>query len=282
VTGLTSSEMVEIRLGDWETAGPIRLDVSLPLGELQGALFFRRARVLLRAIREQGRVAATADGQLDPYFVADLLPSMEWPPLLVEQAMSRSRVVNGRLAVAEGEVHGFQVLRRVFEAARLLERRDDGFHLTAQGDGCVDDAAAGRFFARLFRAAVRDFDFRTIDSRWHAPEPIDMLVLAMYLIGRVSADWADPDDLAWSLLVARGIQGPPSRALWTEAVIRTEEGLLEPLQGFGLLERRDLPPRSNSERTFQLRKTPLFDRFLRFDLVDPPVWTEPRRPSPRD
>jgi hypothetical protein len=128
---------------------------------------------------------------------------------------------------------------------------------------------------RLFRAAVRDFDFRTIDSEWHPPEPVEIRVLATYLIGRASAEWADPDDLARTLIFARGAQLPPSRALWIEAGLRTEDELLEPLQGFGLLERRDLPPPGGAKGRYQLRRTPLFDRFLRFQFVDPPVWSEP-------
>jgi hypothetical protein len=276
VTGLTPGEILEIRSGDWETAGPIRLDPSLPLGELQGALFFRRARIFLHALRERGWVEATAGGRLDPHFVADLLRPMEWPPRLVEEVLTHSRVVSGRPAVDEGELHPLQVIRGILQAAGLMEQREGGFRPTAGGKGCIDDAAAGPLFARLFRTAIRDFDFRTIDSRWHPPEPVEILVLAMHLVGRASAQWADPDDLAWSLIFARGAEVPPSRALWTEAMLRTHAELLEPLQGFGLLERRELPPRGGAERAYQLRRTTLFDRFLRFDFVDPPVWSGPR------
>jgi hypothetical protein len=195
---------------------------------------------------------------------------------MVEEVLTHSRVVSGRLAMDEGELFSLQMIRGVLEAGGLLERREGGFHLTAWGEGCVEDPAAGRLFARLFRAGVRDVDLRTIDSRWHPPEPVEILVRAMYLIGRAGAEWVDPDDLAWSLILARGAQGPPNRARWNEAVLRTEADLLEPLQGFGLLERRDLPPPNGPQRAYQLRKTPLFDRFLRFDFVDPPVWA-PRR-----
>jgi hypothetical protein len=192
VTGLTPGEILEIRSGDWETAGPIRLDPSLPLGELQGALFFRRARILLRALRERGRVEATAGRRLDPHFVADLLQPMEWPPRLVEEVLTHSRVVSGRLAVDEGELHPLQVIRGILEAAGLLEQREGGFQLTAPGKECIEDAAAGPLFARLFRTAIRDFDFRTIDSRWHPLEPVEILVLAMYLAGRASAPSTPP------------------------------------------------------------------------------------------
>ena len=40
--------------------------------------------------------------------------------------------------------------------------------------------------------------------------------------------------------------------------------VLLPLQWFGLLERKDLPPKEPYERPYEVRKTPLFDRFIEF------------------
>ena len=41
---------------------------------------------------------------------------------------------------------------------------------------------------------------------------------------------------------------------------------LDPLVWLGLLESRDLPRKERWERPIEVRKTPLYDRLLRFDV----------------
>ena len=42
--------------------------------------------------------------------------------------------------------------------------------------------------------------------------------------------------------------------------------ILLPLEWFGLLERRDLPAKNRWEQLYEVRKTPLFDRFIEIRL----------------
>jgi hypothetical protein len=43
--------------------------------------------------------------------------------------------------------------------------------------------------------------------------------------------------------------------------------VLDPLVSFGLLESRDLPRNDRWEHPIEVRKTPLYDRLLRFDVL---------------
>jgi hypothetical protein len=276
-------ELHELQHGDWESAGPIRLDPALPLGELDGAVFFRRVRTFLRAIQTRGGVDVAADGCLDPHFVADLLQPLGWARDAVDEAMEVSRVVSGRLAVDEHEMPPLRVIRGVSEAAGLLDRGATGLRLTSLAEDAVREAAAGRLFARLFRTAFRDFDPRALDERSAAPEPLPHRIHALYLMRRMAEVWAGSEDLAWNLVEVRGRHEPLTKARWNEALLRTEMELIEPLLGFGLFERQRLPAGGGGCPVSRFRKTSLFDRFLQFHLGDVP---EPRpsrlRLLPRD
>lgn len=58
---------------------------------------------------------------------------------------------------------------------------------------------------------------------------------------------------------------PP--AWFDEAAWRASAWLVQPLEAFGLLEVREVPGTKPYAERVELRKTPLFDRFLLFQIV---------------
>lgn len=271
----TPTELLELRTGGWSGAGPFRLDEGLPLDELGGAVFLRRVRIFLRLVAERGRVPATAGGRLDPHFVAGLMRPLEWSPETLADAVDRSRLVDGRAWLDERDIFPLWILRVVLERAQLLERAGPSFRLTPLGGELAAPAAAGRLFARLFRTALRDVDLRLLDDRAPAPAPIEHRVRALRRIGGTAWTWAAEGELASHLVEVRKPDGPLSVADWREAVLRTRDELIEPLLGFGLLRRRALRAPAGGRPLLQFRKTPLFDRLLRFHFEDEIEEAEP-------
>ena len=66
---------------------------------------------------------------------------------------------------------------------------------------------------------------------------------------------------------------PPGAGILDLRMLLAETRLIRPLVSFGLLEKRELPATEKEPflGSFEVRKTPLFNRFLRFDFDDIPV-----------
>jgi hypothetical protein len=272
--GLTPEEMFELLNGDWETTGPLRLNADLPLPDLLGSAFLKNGRHVLSAAAERNGIRATAAGNLNRQFVATLLDPDAWPGSYVQEVIEHSKVVN------EADLWPLHILRVVLEVAGLLTRRADAFRATRGGRELLDDARAGALQARLFRTFFRAFNLAYL-SRYGADEadPIQRFVAFCLLrLTTVGSGWHPAHELAPQLLPSDALahdERPvdPERqprdqyerdivAACSYPTVRYH--VLRPLEWFGLLQGRDRPGPLPAFPFQDVRRTPLFDRFIHF------------------
>lgn len=270
LAGLSPIEAFELLRGDWETTGPLRLNHELTLHDLADAEFFHNARTLMAELRDRGVVKATAAGNLNRTFVGEMLERMRWPAGFAAEVHRFNRVLN------ELDVFPLHLLRLVLQLAGLVRKRK-GFLISREGLALLDDGRAGELYTLLFRTFFRDLNLGYLD-RFPLVEWLQAAVsFALYALARVPAEWAEPQKLAemvWPPNLQFDEPAPELEARipgigWLYAGQATATRLLQPLSRFGLLERRELPPLHGWDRPFEVRKTPLLGRFLRFDFGRP-------------
>jgi hypothetical protein len=266
--------MFELLGGDWESTGPLRLNPDLTLADLVGSAFLRNGRHVLSAAAERKGIRATAAGNLNRRFVATLLDPAAWPGRVVEETLAYNKVVN------EADLWPLHILRVVLEVAGLLTRRADAFRATRRARELLDDARAGALQTRLFRAFFREFNLAYLTR--FGPDEMDpnqrLVPFSLLRLTAVADGWHPGHELAPALLPADALaddQRPmdPERqprdqherdivAACSFPTVRYH--LLRPLEWFGLLEGRDRPGPLPAFPFRDVRRTPLFDRFIHF------------------
>jgi hypothetical protein len=260
--GLSPDEMAILLYGDWREEGALRLTEDLPAAELSGAAILADARTLLTYVREQGPVKETAAGNLPRAVVASLLPSLRMlaqPESAVP--LPPMKVVN------EDDILWLSVLRHTLTFGGLLIRRK-GFRITARGRVLLAEERSGELYATLFRTLFRKLDLRALD-RWGEQAGLQSTVaFSFYKLRSCAQAWSSPDTLAGSAWLETA-QDPPTEWQAAHGDFRSStfrHRVLTPLVHFGLLEERRLPSEDWWHEPVEVRVTPLFDRFLRFDL----------------
>lgn len=128
--------------------------------------------------------------------------------------------------------------------------------------------AAGRLFSLLFKTFFRRFNLAYLDRLSDSPMVQEMAAYYLFRLSRFGENWMllrsvmDEIMLPWALPEDEG----PYRHLKEDALLHHR--LIAPLESFGLLEKRNIPGngRTDSFNLLEIRKTPLFDRFITFSL----------------
>lgn len=261
--GLSPLQMSELLAGDWETTGPLRVDAALGPGETGDPELLHNAVAFLTMLRDDGPAKATAGGNLSREAVTRVLPRLQFEDGYLDDLRSVNKVLN------EGDVGRLEILRHLLGFAGLMHRRK-GFRISPAGRTLLDDTRRGELLALLFRTFFRKLDLRAVDG-WSGDAGLQQTIAFTFWKLRTDAEsWATPAVLsrvAW-LESARDPLVPDSPLHDTTFhEWRFRRRVLDPLVWFGLLESRELPRKERWERPIELRKTPLYDRLLRFDLL---------------
>jgi hypothetical protein len=261
LAGLSPLQVAALLSGDWVSTGALRTDPGIPAAELAGADFLEVARLLLLAARDEGPLPATATGNLSRRTVAALLERMPRSPEL-EYALEPLGVVRN-----EQDLFLLHVPRVVLGVAGLLIRRK-GFRITRRGRELLEEARAGELFAELFRTHFRGFNLAYLSRGPEEPGIQRTVAVSLFLLGRHAGEWAGAETLAERVLLPDAADptarvDDPYRADAVRWLVAAR--LLHPLRRFGLLERRLVGEGPEWQRRTEFRKTPLFDRFLRFE-----------------
>jgi hypothetical protein len=267
--GLSPEQMQRLLSADWETrGGAIRLHAALTLEELAPSHTLHNTRVFLRYLEEHGAIKATAADNLPRAAVAALVERMRWPAGYVDELHAINKVLN------EQDVFSLHVLRVTLELAGLIKRRKASFSLTRRGAQLLADERAGELFALLFRTTFRRFNLAYLDAIAPVPEFQSTLPFSLFRLAQVAEQWKRPEELSGEVVLPFVRARLPATPSFDEAALMLELRLLEPLEGFGVLEKRAVPTRGRIRPIFAYRKTRLYDRFLRFHL--PPTLPRPR------
>jgi hypothetical protein len=269
--GLSPTQVRQLLSDGWEgRAGAVRLNSALTLKDLETSRTLYNARVFLRYLEEQGQAKATSAGNLSRAAVAALLERMQWPAGFVEEVHKYSKVLN------EMEVFPIHVLRLVLDLGGLIKRRTGKFSLTRRGATMLADEQAGELFALLFRTTFRKLNLGYLDGLPPVPDFQNTVAYPLYRLGQVMGNWKLPEEVVDRVVLPfLRSQLPPEEYMDPLALMLVTR-LLRPLESFGLVEQNEVPDKRRLLPSHAYRKTPLYDRFLRFHL--PPMLPQPRGP----
>jgi hypothetical protein len=239
-------------------AGPIRLGSDLTDDEIQRSAVARNALVLLRAAAAGPGLRMTATGNLSRGVVADMCDLFTWPEFDKAHAFRLHKVVN------EPDFLPLFFVRHVAEAGKLLRRHKGHLRVAPTGRRILEASYQRALQAVLFNIAFWKLDLGYLGRGLHQGWPQRDVGIVLWSLSVAANDWQPYERLTRLCTIPiNGVLDTP----WDSASLVMEATVLRPLLWFGLLEHRH---DDNSEIRFEARhlyrKTPLFDRFLSFDV----------------
>jgi len=257
--GLAPTQVSALGPGDWRTTGVLRVNGDLTLADVAQTEIFHNARLILRVIGELGPAKLTPGGQLARSVVAVIFERMRWvDPDDFESIRYVNKVIN------EDDVAELSSLRYLLHQLGFFRRRK-GLLLSKAGREALRDERAGALYSGLFIAGFRDLNLR--DEAPESPAVQQVLPFALYQVGRLAGDWVGPDRLAASAWLGDWAGDRFLTATQRDARdFFTRYRLIMPLLRFGLLEARYLGKGHRLFQPYEVRKTALFDRVVRFEF----------------
>lgn len=239
--------------------GAVRLATDLTPEEIGQSDIARNALILLHAASVGPGLKLTATGNLSRQVVAEMSDLVTWPDFDKAKFFRFHKVIN------EPDFPPLYFVRHLVEASGLIKKRKGHLRITRSGKRAIEspnrDALQALLFHMAFWMADLSYFSRGLLGGW----PQKDAGIVFWSLSVAANHWASPERLARLCTIPiNGVldQGYDRAALAIEGVI------LRPLNAFGLLEHRADPiPDQRYGKAHFYRKTPLFDRFLRFDVA---------------
>lgn len=155
-------------------------------------------------------------------------------------------------------------VRHLAQAGKLLRRHKGYLKVTPAGRRLLEEPNQQVLQAVLFHFALWHLDLGSLGSGLHHGWPQHDIGIVLWSLSVAGNDWQPRDRLTRMCTIP--IIGVLESS-WDTGSHAMEATVLRPLLWFGLLDHRqdDIPGRRFDKRQFY-RKTPLFDRFLSFDV----------------
>ena len=235
----------------------LRLAAELPDEAFAESAFVRNALIALELISNEFLPRFTEKGHFGRDMVASMREAMTWPGMEAAEQYRTGK------ALREGDVWELHLLHRLMDLAGLMDGQAFLGQLTPLGREMREPGRRGALQALLFRhlfwradlsAFVETFP-RGLPGRW----PQDDMGVILWGLSNVAGEWQSVDTLR-ALTAVR--DEAVARMHWNAEGSMFAGRVLQPLRWFGLLEYHG--PQERFEVGW--RKTPLFDRFLSFDV----------------
>jgi len=241
------------------TAGAIRLAVDLTHDEFQQSAMARNTLLLLRAAAAGPGLKMTATGNLSRGVVAEMCDRFTWPGFDKADAFRFHKVIN------KPDFLPLYFVRHVAQTGTLLRRHKGHLKTSPAGRRMIQEPNLPALPALLFHIALWHFDLgnlsRGVLDGWLQPD----VGIVLWSLSIAANDWQPRERLSrfCTIPINRVLDQP-----WDTASFVMAAQILRPLYWFGLLEHREEAIEgSRFERRHFYRKTPLFDRFLSFDVT---------------
>lgn len=234
----------------------IQLEPNLTLGDLSGSAVMSNTLILLRWAIETGGLKLTATGNLSRTVVTAMFESMEWPGLDKDEFLEFHKVIN------EPDFLPVHFVRVLMQTAKLLRTHRGKLLPTRRGKQTVLGEQRGTLQAVLFHLAFWHMNLGYFDRNPLEFWPQSHMGIVLWSLSASANEWLDGETLTRLCTVpVIGVLESP----WDIGAFATESRILHPLTWFGLLEQRDGEGTGLIKRHLY-RKTPLFDRFLKFNV----------------
>jgi hypothetical protein len=239
-------------------AGPIRLATDLTPSEIRQSAVTWNTLSLLSASAAKSGLKLTATGNLARSVVAEMMDLFDWPDFDKEEILSVSKVVN------EPDFLPLYFVRHLAFAAQLLRKHKHLAKVTKTGRRVLEEPDRRALQAVLFHVAFWRLDLSYFGRSQLGMWPQNDIGILLWSLSSAADHWQSPE----RLMRFCTIPTPEVLDARVNPALVMEAKILHPLRAFGLMEIRDdekSEPRWN-RRSFY-RKSPLFDRFLAFDVT---------------
>ncbi len=261
IGGLSRSQLMRLINDDWnDPNGCVQLNSSLPLEAFDQSELLINSRTFLIALKEFRKVKATTAGNLNRKFVTQMLETFEMSEESREDIYRFNKVIN------EEDVFPLHFIRILFELAKLIKCNKGQFTLTRNGQKYAEEENAGSLFTLLFQTNFKDFDLAYCDRMEVNDDLQATVAFSLYMVGKLAGKLISPKKLAPMVILPKVRNtilraDDPYHLEWM-----VDSRIFRHLLTMGLLEKKELPTESKYMRPFHLRKTALYDRFMRFDV----------------
>jgi len=254
---LTQDQIMELLDADWLSTGPIRLNESLSLSDLSGCLVLNHARLVMEHMAADKGVKLTTTGNFNRKFVEQMVRDFRWLGFEPEVVWRFNKVLN------EPDYAPLDFLHAVIDLAGLGRKYKGTFRLSRLGRSLLPPEAAGELNAVLFNATCNRYNLAYLDGRPVKESFQPQIGVTLFLMSRVAETPKPPEELL--AITTLPINPPQSDFPFRpETIFRVR--VLRYLEWFGLLEQVPIAANDQAGQRHLYRKTPLFDRFLSFDV----------------
>ncbi len=195
---IDAEQMQRLLTADWQTATEaIYVRDDLSVAEANRSALFRNVRMLLGALHERGGTKATAAGNLNRGFVAEMMEQLDLGRFTAEDIRKVNKVVY------EEDVWELHIARVVAELAGLLRRHSGTFRIVQKRVHLLEDEQAGSLYRLLFLTFFRRFNLSYLDHMAETPLVKDTIPIPLFMVSRLMDDWVAVDEIAASLFLAQ-------------------------------------------------------------------------------
>lgn len=235
----------------------LRLANDLTNAEISASAVARNALILLRHAAGRDGLKLTATGNLSRTVVAEMVDLFDWPDF-DREAFRFHKVVN------EPDFLPLFFVRHVAQFAKLVRPYRGSLRATSLGMDLLTEERQRAIQAILFHVTFWHADLGYLGRGVHGSWPQRDIGVLLWSLSVAAADWQTPEKLTRLCAIP---MSEVLRAIWDSGSLMMEARALRPLLWFGLLEHRtDKVPGAHFAELHFYRKTPLFGRFLSFDV----------------
>jgi hypothetical protein len=236
----------------------IHLATDLNIEEINQSPIARNAIILLRAGATSPGLKLAATGNLSRKVVADMWDLIDWPGFDKENTLRLCKVIN------EPDFFPLFFLRHLVDSAGLMKKYKDHHRTTRIGKEALQEKWQGALQALLFDAAfwIANLEYmgRGPLSGW----PQHQAGIILWGLSIAAKEWTTPEQLVRQCAIPFEKIGG---GLIDHEASAMEGIILRPLVNFGMLEEhKERVGESQYLHVYFYRKTPLFDRFLTFNV----------------
>src|SRR5438105_14586043 len=236
----------------------IRLQPDLADLEISGSAVTANALILLRRAAETGGLKLTATGNLSRAVVEGMFGIIKAPDYDKPELLRFQKVIN------EPDFLPLHFIRILTQAAKLIRTHRGKLIPTPLGRRMLAAEQHGPLQALLFHVALWHMNLAYFDGYPLDSLPQSEVGVILWSLSASAHDWLPRETL--TRLCASPVIGV-LESEWDFGSSAMEARILRPLWWFGLLEARTQeksPTEWVGRRLY--RKTPLFDRFVKFDV----------------
>ena len=234
----------------------IRLDPRLTETDLAGSAVTRTARMMLQRAVDTGGLKLTATGNLSRAVVAEMIEVIEWPDLDKAQLFELNKVIN------EPDFFPVHFVRVLLEGTKMVRRRRDKLVPTRLGRNMLSLEQQGALQALLFHITFWHLNLGYFDRNRIESWPQDHIGVVLWSLSASANNWMRREKLTRLCTVpTAGVL----ESAWDLGTYAMDARVLRPLTWFGLLESRTEGQSGLGMKRFY-QKTPLFDRFVKFNV----------------